>query len=292
MIILSREVLFMFKKLSQYYQYFSNLSLDVVLGVFCCMLPLPEIFGVNMPFVWYIGLPFCTWLVYISDHFYDNSRQPSIDTERHRFISIHQNKVITVAVLLVLILLVLTIWFTPIHLILSGTFIVFLCLIYYLSLRFPIYLFTLRLLNKELSVAFIYSTSVYIAFFIGQSFALNRLLYSLIFFLLAYQNLLLMAVYEIKKDSMNHDLSTTMQIGIRNSKLIYHLCTWMIALILIVLLWRNLCNNLTLSYFIMVIANHLLMALGDRWNNPATLRKAGEMIFWIPGLIYTMACWL
>ena len=118
------------KKILQYYQIFCNLSLDVVLGMVCGMLPLPICFNVHLNIAWYLGLPAATWLMYLSDHVMDTLRNPQPISDRHEFVRTYLKQILMLMVMLLLGCFYLVYTYYTIVLFFTASIIVFFCLMY------------------------------------------------------------------------------------------------------------------------------------------------------------------
>ena len=273
----------MFKTIAQYYQYFCNLSLDVVLGVLLSMLPLPFLFHVQIHSNWYFGLPLSAWFVYLADHFLDIYLNPFIDTPRHQFIKRNKNYVIAIMVVLFIAILGLLFYHFQLTFLITGILVGLLCLIYFVLLAFPKLIQRIYFPNKELAVAFIYASGIYSSI-LSQTITTSSLLYYVIFMAIAYQSLIFNSMLEIETDLLNKQVSAVVHFGLKNSSNIFHMICFVIVLSLLIMMFIPQQNKmpLTFIYLIMAILNYQLYRYGKKSNQLARVRILSEMVFWLP----------
>jgi len=206
------------KKLLQYYQIFSDLSLDVVMGVCCNMIAIDYCFHLHMSVVWYVGLTAATWMVYLSDHLFDiiKSTKPSL-TSRHQFIRSQQKSIIGLITLLFVACTILLIMDNNYKLIFAAAMCVPLIIVYFgltfiASSRFH------WLFNKELLVAFIYTFSIYSILTINSYDWPAYLPAFLTLFVISYCNLLMMSILEMNNDIQAGKFSWALLLGNKKSE--------------------------------------------------------------------------
>lgn len=276
-----------FRKVAQTYQIFSNLSLDIVTGVICNMLPLPFLFGFNPGPGWYLGLPLATWFIYLADHLTDIRFNPYVVTERHQFIRNHVWQILILLMLLFALMSALMLYYFSAPLLFSGIMSAVLCLLYFLLNRIRHPFFHL-VYNKELVVAIVYATGIYAI--VGMySITLHPWFeYYLILIGLVYQNILMISILEIKTDQFNQQFSWASAIGTRFSNNMFTGVSVIGLLLLTVtrLIFPEVQPMLWYSYFTIWFAQVMLFYWFAPWMSEATFRKISEIIFWIPAVYY------
>jgi len=253
-------------KLLQYYQIFCNLSLDVVGGVICNMLAITYCFNINAPKAWYIALPLGTWLIYLVDHIVDVTRtNKDYPTPRHQFIKKYLNKIITLSVFILLLIIATGLLFFDEQLITIG-FIMIGVIIFHLILTKQNPQSKSIINNKEFGVAFIYATSIFIYPLFNGFLTLwfDAIFYLYIFFLLiTYQSLLLCSIIEYPIDVLMNNSS----------------------FILFIIIRLNFYNPaLPAFYFLILAGNYLIYQNRDKLQQHFMYSKIAELLFWLPAL--------
>lgn len=281
----------MLKRLLQYYQIFSDLSLDVVGGAFFSILLLPPCFAITVDCSWYIGVPACTWIVYLMDHLLDIHLNTRLNTSRHRLIKNHEKKIIGLIILLCALLMGLIYSNFNRLLITAGAIVAAMCLMYFIATRKQQLGKLTHHLNKELIVAIIYATGVYIVVGLSSQHNVTWLLYYLIFLALSYQNILLTSIAEMEEDLKHKQYSWAAQVGKKNAQLVFYAIAGLILLgvtasfLLELTYYQQL---LSLTYLMMWAAHMIIAFYYKRNSSTAHLRYWNELVFWIPGLAYTV----
>lgn len=276
-----------FRKVAQTYQIFSNLSLDIVAGVVCNMLPLPYVFGFDPGPGWYLGLPLATWFIYLADHLADNRFNPYVITERHQFIRDNENQVFKLLIGIGVLLAMVLYYYFNMALFLSGMITGMLCILYFALNRIRHPFFHL-IYNKELVVAIVYATGFYSMAGMYLPLLHPWLVYYLLLIGLVYQNILMISILELKTDRLNRQFSWALAMGERFSNKMFIVIS-LICLLLIVgayIAFPQLNPILLYSYLTIWFAQVILF----NWLSPrmqeSMFRKISEMIFWIPLLFY------
>ncbi len=273
----------MIRKVVQYYQIFCNLSLDIVLGVWCNMLPLPYCFGFHPGIGWLLGLPAASWLVYLLDHILDGIRNPDITTERHLFIrnNMRQMVVLTIALFVFCLYLLFT-FYSPTLLATAGTLSFFCCLYFILtSIRNSMFMY---FYNKELMVACVYASALYLPVGLGHPYSFLWMGYFTSLLLITYLNLLMMSIIDLPLDAEQHQFSWVMMIGRKRALRLFNILL-VATLGLCVYLMLSTTGNLRLlagCYALMVLAHGFLFRAQNRI---ADVRKWSELIFCLPVLV-------
>jgi hypothetical protein len=280
------------KKLLQYYQIFCNLSLDVVLGVICCMLPLPHLFQITLPVSWYIALPLGTWLIYLADHVVDVTRkQQEYPSPRHQFIKRYLRPIIAIMIGIsaVIVWQVLHPFSTLLFTI--GSILMFIVGIHLVIVRInptaPSWYN-----NKELAIAIIYATGIYVApivmLYQQQHTMLFPICCAVLLAVNAFINLLMTSMVELKWDVAMDNTSLVRVIGITAAMRLFYtlilLCT--LAIVVLLLVAPQLYTWMLSSYLAMTLGHLLIYLRRDSLCNLLAYRKVSEALFWLPVLAY------
>lgn len=274
-------------KLVQYYQIFCNLSLDVVLGIVCCMLPLPLCFGIHVNMGWYLGLPAATWLVYLSDHVLDTLRNPDLQTDRHLFVRTYQNHIYVLMVLLLCLCGYLAYSYYTVVLSLTAFTLILFCSIYFLltsikNERFHYFY------NKELMVATVYATALYLTIGLSQQGFGYWLLFYVALLFITYLNLLMLSIIELPEDVAHHQFSWVVMIGRKRATVLFN--TLISITVLFCVSLAMVCDGnlrgLAITYALMALAHWFLFKYAAGLTQHEAYRKWSEMVFWLPGVLY------
>ncbi len=289
MINLGDLIFILYKKLSQYYQNISNLSVDVVIGVIANALSVSFIFKTEISPYWLIGLASGTWLIYILDHVIDNIRSEGIELSgRHYFIKKNIRVVYGLLLFLVLTILYCAYKGNNVHLIQSG-FIVVAIVILHLALARINSLRKSLFNNKEFGVALVYALSIYIfpILQVSVSAFVEPIFYAFILLLLiTYQSLLFCSIVDFRIDRQLHNASFVQVIGITKSKLVFIGVSLSILVFcwVIHLFYPIVPYTLFLLYVAMTLLHVVLFSLYLQ-NKNLPYRRLAELIFWLPFLM-------
>ena len=276
-------------KLSQYYQIFCNLSLDIVGGVICNMLAITYCFNINAPKAWYIALPLGTWLIYLVDHVVDVTRtNKDYPTPRHQFIKRHLHKIIALNVFILLLIIATGLLFFDEQLITIG-FIMIGVIIFHLILTKQNPQSKSIINNKEFGVAFIYATSIFIyPLFNGfLTIWFDALFYLYILFLLiTYQSLLLCSIIEYPIDVLMNNSSFIRTMGLQKGMVVFQGITLsaLIILLFIIIGLNFYTPVLPAFYFLILAGNYLIYINRNKLQRYFLYRKIAELLFWLPAL--------
>lgn len=277
-------------KLLQYYQIISNLSLDVVLGVYGSLLPLAICFGVPIPTAWYLALPLGTWAIYLTDHWLDVYQNATLNQPRHVFIKQYQTEIAVLILLLIglcgytlVSFLHLTFWITA--MVLASCSLLYFVLSHLLVSSFQYYY------NKELVVACIYATALYLPIGLHQTHWLPWVAYFALQLLIAYLNLLMVSIIEMPADFRSKQFSWVQLIGAKRATRFFQVLT-VVALVgagVLAATNQNALQQLALVYGVMAILHWIIFRYQQALQTNETYRKLGELIFWLPALVWLLA---
>ncbi len=288
------EAFMLLKKVSQYYQIISNLSIDVVLGVITNALAVQVSFKSPFSVWWLLGLAVGTWFIYLFDHVLDNFRKPqSVLSTRHNLIKKMGGWAWFLLATLLLMLVLCAYLSSDTLLLISGIAVGVVTLAHLIMAVFNPqrkHLFN----NKEIGVALVYALSVYVypVLCLARTPQMEPLLYGFIILLLiTYQSLLLCSIVDYRIDQVNSSSSFVQVIGLVRSQLVY------IGLSLAILLVGWMCyitptgiNPSLLGTYVLMSLGHIgLYALYQRRKN-YPYRQLAELLFWLPLLFVIIQC--
>jgi hypothetical protein len=279
----------MVKKLVQYYQIFCNLSLDVVFGVVCCMLPLPLCFDVHVNMGWYLGLPAATWLIYLADHLIDGFRNPELESDRHVFVKTYSLQIYILMGALLVLCCYLALTYYNVVLFLTAFTLVLFCAMYFIltsitSERFRFFY------NKELMVATVYATALYLAIGLSQHGFGNWLPYYIALLLITYLNLLTISIIERPDDIAHHQFSWAVVIGKKRATLLLKILIGFTVLFCVFLMtsYSGPLRLLAFCYALMALAHWVIFVYAPKLLVNEGYRKWSEIVFWLPGIFYLL----
>ena len=282
----------MFKKLSQYYQIFCNLSLDVAFGVFFSLLSLSVCFKNDIPFIAFYLVPACTWIIYLFDHVLDVIRNKNeYPSPRHRFI---RNNLWQMILAISFISLVVAIYFVT-HfnflLFVCGLIMLVLVLVHFILVQINPQIKSI-LNNKEFAVAFIYASGIYILFIVDSIVSMNNIwIISLCYFIfvcVSFINLLMVSLIENNYDVQMQNSSLVTAISLKRAQILFYIVILLVLVLGSVLLTftNGSVRFLIIIYMLMAVLHFYIYMKKNKLTNYLAYRKIGELIFWLPAIVY------
>lgn len=280
----------MLKKVTQYYQIISNLSVDVVIGVLANAWLVSHTFQSVKSVWWLLGLACGTWFIYLLDHVIDNVRGRNVTlSTRHYFIKKLGKSIWLLLVGLMLILFCCA-WFSDdILLLISGVGVSAIILLHLLLARINPQKKSL-FNNKEFGVALVYALSIYV-YPLLQSYKLvqmEAMCYAfMLLLLITYQSLLLCSIVDYRIDKQLSNSSFVQVAGLVRSKLVFiGLSLALLGLIWLLNLFAIGIPVLLLVIYVVMCAGHILLYLLHQQGKRLPYRICAELLFWIPILVY------
>ncbi|MFI5221160.1 MAG: hypothetical protein ACHQK8_02455 [Bacteroidia bacterium] len=283
------------KKFLQYYQIFCNLSMDVIIGIVCCMLPLPEVFHVIVPWSWYVLLPLSAWIIYLSDHLLDVKRKKiSYPTPRHRFIRKYFKPIVFFIILLSVTDLGIAFLFFDQTIFITGIVLGIIVLVHFILVAInPQKKFILN--NKELAIAFIYAAGIYAVPLQNSYHRHDEILVpvfcSVLFLLIVFLNLMLASIIEYEYDVKMENSSFVRVVSPENAYTIFLALTLVIIIsgALLILQSGAAIGYLVICYQAMAIGHYLIYLYREKLEDYLAYRKLSELLFWLPAIVYLIA---
>jgi hypothetical protein len=251
------------------------------------MLPLPLCFGVHVGMGWYLGLPAATWLVYLADHVIDTKRNPELESDRHLFVRRYQHQIYILMALLLCLCGYLAYTFYTVVLFLTAFTLILFCAVYFVLTSIKNEHFH-YFYNKELLVATIYATALYLAIGLSQQGFSIWLLFYFTLLLITYLNLLMISIIELPEDVAHHQFSWVVIIGKKRATILFTILTSITVLFCIALTMVSNGNlrGLAFTYALMALAHWFIFRYADRLTANEAYRKWSEVVFWLPGFLW------
>jgi hypothetical protein len=265
------------------YRLLNLLSIDVALGACVMAIFIAGIFDVTIPGVTVLALGLSVWIIYTVDHLNDARNIPHAShTKRHYF---HQDqfKTLRAAVIAGLFIQSILIFFLPSTIIIKGLFMIIIVMLYFLLLWFFKYR---NIYHKEIIISMVYTCGVSLPTLNLLDFDISYEL--LIIFLqvgsLAFCNLLIFALLEMKSDQLDHQSSIALTLGSSTTRRILYaiLSTGLMLAIFLFIFFENAhFKGAQIIFMLMYIVS--LIILSFRWFRiNERFRYWGDALFFLP----------
>lgn len=243
-----------------------------------------HVFNMDLPFSIVLSLSLSIWIIYTIDHLLD-ARKMKMDATmpRHRFHQRNRKKIL-LALIVAAVLGMGTLLFVPVVTLVFGMVVSFIVLIYFLmSLRLKV------MLIKEVFIASVYATGIFIGpISLGVGELVPTLLLFIQIFLLALINLLILSFYEIDHDQKDGQHSWAVKFGVNSTSshlnaifvfMVLLQCGSLLAMSEVYMIIQGLLMAMTIILYA-IFRKRTFFELNERY------RTCGDMIFFIPGLIF------
>lgn len=273
------------------YQLFSILSLDVVIGAVIGAKLSSQLLCVHPGAWFFLILALSVWIMYTADHLVDAWRlKDHAHTERHLF---HNRNF----KLLVIIVLGLSVFDFILVLLKLNQLLIYTGLIIFILTASYFGILTLikskrnLILQKELIIAFVYTSGIWAGPISMRNFILHNseIILLSIFFLLAWADVLLFSVMEEPEDRMDQHHTFATNFGLAKSRNFIHFILFVVfglSVFLIIVsdieIERQASKLLMLMGFAIVLMNNF----PDFFKYNYRYRYIGELIFWFPLLFF------
>lgn len=258
-----------------------NLSLDITAGSVISSLFLARVMNVEVTSPMMIGLAIAIWLIYTFDHLRDAYRlKGKASNPRHAF---HQNyfKHLASFASLAFLIGVYNLQFLPWDTIEIGLVLAGLSGLYFVYL-----MLAKRAINKELFAATVYVAGIATAPLSQlETFEIQGLMVLLIFWILAYGNLLIIPLYEVELDLNDGQESIATRLGVKKVRsvliVLLTICTLLIQ-------FYGLNSDYWEAYAILLVMVFTLFALLIRpqyFRQFQLYRILSDGIFFLPGIL-------
>ena len=267
------------------------LSFDVALGAIAVGYMATKLLNVTPNLYWWVILPLSVWTIYSLDHIIDGYKKKSEATiYRHLFHYIYRKQIIWFIILTSLVSITLSLLFLQKQIIIAGLVLSAITLLY---LSF-IYFYKEKrniLFQKELIIAFVYTSGIFLAPIIWHN-ALPpypTLIVIINIFFLVWLEGVIISWFDYKNDIVDGHSSFTIIVGKKNTRIFI-----IIALVLLLITTiTSLCfvtasNPELLSIYVCALINvilFMLIILPQIFRNNNYHRLIGESVFLLPFLL-------
>ena len=272
------------------FKHIRYLSLDVVFGALSGGIFAMKLFNVRMITAWWFILALSVWLIYNADHLLDTLQiKEKVSFGRRLFYKKNYKKLLVTTLLLSIVTIYLSLKFLPLSVILAGiilglSVVVYLVLIQFFGTKKSLWL------QKELIVAAIYSTGIFLVPFLSAypNINIRQILIFFSYFLIVWADILLIALFEYAMDLKNGFSSLPIILGYNRT----------IFLMQILLFTAFLVLSFTNIYYppnkVYLISSIILFVIGfiqliinnkkDYFKKNERYRIITEFIFFLPAL--------
>gem|GEM_PF-812915 len=266
------------------------LSLDVVLGTLAVGYMATRILFVEVNPIWWFILPMATWVVYTLDHIvdgYKNKLNSSI--ERHRFHYQYRKTIIGVTLVISLITIILSMVYLDSRIIIGGVVLTFIAGSY-MGTLLVINKRKTTLLQKELIIAIIYTTGIFLApaIWYGLLPSFPVLCIIMVIGILAWTEGIMNSWFDYNYDIEDGHLSFTVLYG-KKFTLKFLVATHMFIEAVILILLFTIPINLIFWSLVILLAMNLFLGIISLFPENPFLRRyhriIGELTFLLPVLI-------
>ncbi len=267
------------------------LSIDTVLGTVAIGYMAIRILNVEPNPIWWLILPMTVWVVYSVDHLIDaNKKKNDAIIERHYF---HYQFKFPIAIMVMIVgitALILSLLYLDFGIVKLG---ILLCVIIsiYFTLLSTIKYSNIVLLQKELIIAFTYTTGIFLApLYWNGSLPSHPILIIIInIFLLAWAEGVIISWFDFENDIKDGHNSFTIIVGRRRTRQVLILVHMLIEIsIIYVLISSTLSTVILFTFFILLLINFILgLTILFPFSSLSTKyhRIIGESVFILPALL-------
>lgn len=266
------------------------LSFDVVLGTLAIGYMATRLLDIKPNPYWWLILPLTVWVVYSLDHIIDSYKNKSNAVIiRHKFHYIYRKPIIifialTSAISITLSLLFLDHKIIYFGLLLSLFIVIYLIVIIILKKKKSI------LLQKELIIAFVYTSGIFLAPLVWYEGKLPYPILLVIFniFILAWLEGIMISWFEYDDDIKDGHTSFTIIVGKKNTRRFIIVIQVLLAIVMKISMLTVDTNIEFAALIITMLMNIFLLIIvlnADKLSKNNYYRLAGESIFLLPMLI-------
>lgn len=276
---------------NSFYKIFQSLSFDVVIGILATALFATKILIVEPNNFWLLILALASWSFYTFDHLIDGLKSKNNTVIfRHSF---HFKYLIPLSILALvsgLTAFILSILFLDNKIIISGLSLGCFVLAYFLILYFKGKTNS-WLLQKELIIAFVYVSGIWLAPIIWNNNLLPKfqLISILVFFLLVWAEGIMASFFDFENDHKENQSSFTILLGKKNTRKSLIITHVLIFVIINISAFYIKTNTEFIAMLIMTVMNLSLLFIilnPIYFNKNEKYRILGEIIFWLPAAIF------
>ncbi|PWL30842.1 hypothetical protein [uncultured Roseivirga sp.] len=260
--------------------FIQNLSLDITIGAVISSLFLARVINVEVSASMMIGLAIAIWLIYTFDHLRDAYKTKGrANNPRHAFHQKYFNELAGIAAA-IFCLGAYNLESLPWPTIRLGF-----VLIIFSSLYFVYLMLAKKAISKELFAATVYVAGIATApLSLAETVEAEWVILLLIFWILAYANLLIIPSYEVELDKSDDESSVVTRLGELRVK---RLLLFLLVLCTLLIQYFGYLTNLSAAYpiLILMVSTLLILVLRPQYFRKYQLyRILSDGIFFLPGI--------
>ena len=276
--------------LLQIYQRLNTLSIDVCLGAIAGGIMATHLLATDPGWAYWFVLPMAVWLIYTADHLIDGYRMGDNKTHvRHLYHRKYRKQLVLLSFLVLIIAAVISFRYLPYNIILFGVVLGVLAIIY-LTLVFVIPSGSVVFFQKELLVALFYTAGIWGPVIImNQALSTTEIIIVLMFFLLAFEDLIMLSMIEIKADSKAGQGSLPMFLGYRHSRKLFYILVGTVLLLSFAIILSNPAGSLLKATIIMILMQtglFFILRFSSFFRKRELYRYLSEAVFFLPALMF------
>tara|TARA_Y100000031_G_C8248303_1_gene399266 strand:- start:2594 stop:3484 length:891 start_codon:yes stop_codon:yes gene_type:complete len=266
------------------------LSIDVVIGAVAVGYMATRLLEVVATPMWWLILPMAVWVTYSLDHIVDsvkNKNEAVID--RHRFHYANRKPIIVMIVLVGLVTILLSWLFLDDKIIIYGIALSIIIGLYFALLYF-LNTWKTALLQKELIIAGIYTSGIFLAPLVWYGGAPPYYAIAVIssIFVLVWFEGIMISWFDYDNDIKDGHTSFTVIIGRRNTRrflIVAHMLLEIMIITALILISDKIAFYSLLIALIMNLLLGLIIMFPHRVSKNNYYRLLGEVVFFLPVMI-------
>lgn len=272
--------------ITELYQYFRWLSLDIVLGAVFILAFLENVYHVQFTLSVYFALSSAIWLIYTCDHLIDAKRVVILSNERHRF---HQRNFISLVLTggLVLIFALLNASILPEPILRAGALLSAFCMSYLLL----VFVFK-KLWIKEVLVAVVYAVGIFLAPLTTKvNISVTDIMLIAQLTLIAFLNLMIFSYYDAERDARDGFNSLVLRLGMKVSSILIQTFS-LVSIVGAFTFFIVYSSNIQMLYLWMTLLLYFLHMIPQVFATNDRYRMIGDGVFFLPAvflLVYSFS---
>jgi len=244
-----------------------------------------KVLNVKLPAAYWFVLPLCVWIIYTADHLLDSikiNNQP--ETGRHYFHFLYRKVLFFLICLLGILSFILILRIFNKDIIIYGSCLFSIILIYLLSNYFIQKIF--KFFPRELFIALGYIAGTWCIPLISAYPEIRFIYFLALFnhFLIIFSIPVIYSIYEYMSDTENNSISFTTSFGIKNAKN-FVLFTIIFAIVISTASLLFIHQNFYLILLIMEIILFIILISGEKFSKNEYYRTIADSINYLPFLL-------
>ncbi len=266
------------------------LSIDVVIGAVAVGYMATRLLEVGATPMWWLILPMAVWVTYSLDHIIDSIKKKNeAAIERHRFHYTNRKPIIIIVTLVGLITAILSLLYLENQILTDGIALAIIISFYFL-LQYFLNTWKSALLPKELIIAAIYTSGIFLApliwYDMDPSYSIIVVIFSI--FMLAWLEGIMISWFDYDKDIKDGHTSFTVIIGKKKTRR-FLIVAHMLLEILIIAALILVSDRIVFYSLLIILIMNLLLGLIIMYPNKFIKNNyyilLGETVFFLPFLI-------